>query len=693
MAESVSSLWSALNPSDSPVVHLSLSRPSHLFLGLGAPSPVYSLASTVFQDSMTLILSTLVPSITATASLYFFLQYLLKDQSFLEAEKAKAAKERQMAAKAAAEAKAPRAEGKLLDFKTATDIELIASSASEAPVIAFWAVMQPHITICRPSQQVSSSDITQIELPKSATVLQHLAVDKEGRFCAAADRNGEVYVWELSSGTQLSFQNESKSDASADLAEAPSIISLFSGPAQTHHAPPLPGQAHKVRQKGVVFYAARSDGSLDFWNCLHSTKGQIMAPLTDLPKRVRFHFLEADDTPASSDMAFARNNAQGAMEIWRRISDGSWAQDATMPTQLSDGGIQSMTLFTLAAHDQNYLMAVTGSPKGLVTIWEQVDSSWHVVAEIVASSAPVRQIRVLTGFNTSCDCSPALPNPGFVLAYETAGNITFQRLFKAVDESQCRCTSLHRRVRSDSEASEPVEIVEQGHASHKRSPLSTPKRPSTNANNESGQIEPDQSVASILSKADASPNSNTPRVPSNGNGPFVDVPSAASTVESSIFSLRTVESRSIPSDASGFWEQMGKASVVCGVQKSSKESDVGSWHVWSVDLQGPDKLFNKCLVSEIIVQPSAAPTRASSPTSEQERPSSVLRNRRKVSPRRRGDPLDVRNTTQEQVPQLFFSRIRAVAKAGSAVAATYGNNVILIEPPPRQKISSTHVGE
>lgn len=669
---SASALWPALNANNLPVTYLSVSAPGQILLSASGPSAAASMFTSVFSATATLLLGTIAPAVTMTAALYLLLHQLLRDKEFLAAEKLKAAEERRLAEKAAADATAPRARGRLVDYRTSTDIELLASSSTQDPLIAIWAVMSRHITLFRPDQAHQEATLVRLELPPSSAALQQLAIDQDGRFCAAADRMGHVYIWDVSTKALLTFEGP-QGHASEDL---PAVSLLFSGNAQNHNAPPLPGQAQKLKQRGVTFFAAQSDGSVQFWDCLQATRGESIPPLENQVKKIRFHLLSTNDAAPTSNLALARSHAQGPVEIWRRTTDGSWTEDGKLSVRSADGAVCSMTAVQLPTKDSSHSLLITGSTKGLLSIWEQVGQAWPLVAETQASSAPIRQLRALGGFNASCDCSPTVPSIGFALVYETAAQLTAQRIFQPASGVHCRCQKLTKRD-SSSEA------------------LFTPSIP-TNSTSPEPSV---QSSESTKLQEDGSSGLNSSASASSSYSILPRSQSAASPAlpTSSTLALRSDACRRWDSDVGGIWEQQSQTSILCGLQKASAGAKPGSWQAWSLDLQGADKLSSALLYSDITTHsPLAPPDHLASLSSTPEKAgsahaSSILRNR-KASPRRRQDPLNDQTegaaTTPDHAPQILFSSIRGFSKAGPAVAATFGNSVVLIDPPPRSTLMS-----
>lgn len=662
--QTASPMWFALEPTHSAFfVHLNVDKPYQLVLGGSPPSALGALLSYGLRSSFRLMVHVLLPCATFTTILYFVLQHLLQDKDYLEAEKLRVAKEREEAARLEAEAKAPRARGRLLHSSTLADVELVASSPANNAVMASWSVMQPHITLHRPCHPIEFAEPLRLELPEDSVALQHLVVDNDSRFCAAADRRGNVHIWDLKS---MELVRISGPESEKSQRKAP-IVGLYSGCAQASDAPPKPGQAQKVKQRGVVFFAARSDGTISYWNCLELLAGDSLGPPASAPSKVSFLPVHQTREYSSSGLLLGRSWSDHPVELWHRSEGEQWDLVGSLAVQSGKGVITDLASTAFLTSNGRVHVILASASDGSVDVWQKHADGLICLGSFEAASGSIDQMRVMPNFTAPCPCSVAQSSSGFLVACQSNDKLKLQHIIAPSEPARCLCPGLTTSgasvkasgaYRNGSLSSLALSAKRLSKASESESTSSDDTSP-TQTSSSSSEDNPGSSKGSL-------------RTSSVGTS-FLDEAGSGSALD-----LRLGACRHEEVDQMGIWEPLPNTTTFCGIRRRMIDGVVSPWEVWSVDLSSSQRLSSVCLTAPISSE--ASTSCAGSQNRQQDR--SQLR-QRKVSDsrRRREDPLECVGTTASQEPalQLLFSRVRSPAIAGHGIAASYGNAIVFIE--------------
>lgn len=606
-----SPLWTVLNPSNaSSVVHVNVDTPYKILVGASPVGLLRAALSAALASSAFVILHLVFPPVIATSSLYILLRHLLRDQQFLEDEKQKAAEQRARHSQDEAMKRTSRAQGRLLDYSTNADVELVASTEIADSPILTWSIMHSHIAVHSTSSSFQKNQkARRLSIPRSTGALQHLTLNADGSLCAAASQSGKIFIWDVESGALFDFSVHQQHDSSVVPVSLLFTCSLAAG-----SAPPKAGRV-RTKQHDTTFFVARTDGTVSAWDTCGSTVEEVISAPRSPSPNTRFYSL-----PDSQSLA--RCTTDGRIELWRYMQQ-TWSLSRVLHSPVNDDTVVHMLSFNLKGSTSGPEYLCTCSSKGHVYVWhpEEDHQSYYAARVFEGDGLQVQRACVMSS-STTCPCSPDLPHKGILLVHSFGSIVHIQQLFLPSTESRCRCASL---------------------------------------NSVSGQ------QASSIDLNPASPLNQ----------------SYAAQTQASLTKgcqLKRSWSREIAADPHGAWDQLGSSLVVAGVGKSTEIDGFPQWKVWSIDLAGPQGRTTRCLEGRIAYSDSPYDCNGVLRCRcENNCCDNGLRNRKRT--RRRDDPLNTPNTPESFAPQLIFSSIRSLSKSGTGLATSYGNAVLLIEPP------------
>ncbi|KAK4703362.1 hypothetical protein P7C70_g2854, partial [Phenoliferia sp. Uapishka_3] len=439
--------WRLINPGNSSSVHVYVEPVTVIKFhddGLAAPESAGNFVAAGQSMGITLALL-LLPIAVTTFLLYLILLYLLKDAELLVNRRTKSTTsgvEKQEKPEAGVDLIALRGEHE-------ADVEVVASSRD---LVVSWAGLDDSVSVWRRSGD-STSNFEAYHLPIPITAepasLILLALDGEGKFCAAATMTGRLVAWSLDRKLLIDFSM------------APSMsltlaTHLFPSPVRPRGTPAPPGANPRVERYG--FFSAHQDGTLALWDCTGCT-ASIIVPARPAVEGVKVRNFVVASPGTSSWPLFARFYSTGRLEVFKTQGGDSWDawasvfdHSTTTPsdpiTALSFGEFALDSSLTL--NPQGKAILVVGTLSGLVSLFDlEEDCRLCTVTEMPGA---VRQIRVTPALETKCPTCGEILSDGFFVMCSTRQLLSLLR----VSATGCTCTispSSHGLIRTSSTGS------------------------------------------------------------------------------------------------------------------------------------------------------------------------------------------------------------------------------------------------
>ena len=619
--------------------------PIRLTLATGPPTPSgFALPSFTLPFFLTA---------STTAALYFILTHLLRNGELLAAEKSRLAKEEAAKLAERKELAKPRVAGEALEVRTSSDIELLAVAPH---AIITWSILDSHLNLhelpCLQRTEVKSSRIP-LPFSQNKTAVAHIALSTDALYCAVADMDGQISVWDIEQSCKVDLASSSSAVGSTPLAWLVAASDL-----DRSQAPPT----SNTTSIDSAFYAARTDGSLARLDYTAHTTTIVVPPMYDAIGAISMIKLP-DFASQPFTISFARIASTGSMEVWSRHRNRlDWHMVAKIETLLKPNLVTSIAFVDAKLADVARPIVLVGTTEGSALMWDV--ETGDRIAELEPMSGPTLQIRslpaspmrYLDASDTLCDC--------FTLLLGTATTLHIRKILLPPSGTRISSYSALSMPRSPSRtlASSPSHLSDDSLAAYPLSPHSL--RRGIQANDKR-KAEGSEDLTDAL------------RPPTSTEGEPPPYPKW-------YFDLRVAELGSVTIDARGVWDVCG--SFATGISRNAgrgNSSPLDGWQVWSIDLTSLDasrgsggQLIPLCLpLAGPLDQPAL------------DRPSStangIYRRQRRADPlavpghvRPRSLPVETRQSDVKPT-QLAFARIRLfVASPGRTYIATGLGNAV-----------------
>ncbi|GAA5905025.1 uncharacterized protein JCM6883_004942 [Sporobolomyces salmoneus] len=648
------------------------------------------------------------------------------------------------------------------------DVELVANGGH---IIVSWAGLEEEIQVRRRIPSVapsstprpsfdrrdSSSDsppsfATRLHIPLAADPVSivSLAVDSEGKFCAAVTNRGRVFVWSLErGGTLVDFGS---SHPRALTVAAPGPTSAKDQKKAETPAPPLSFTGSRIKSSSEpCFYSLHAEGEVVRWNC-GSCEAETVAEADEKKEEdeeeiVRRQLIVPTNSfDGTTTPLLARTYKDGRLQLVRidtggsrRIvfdlnegGGGSIVALSTFPIVLSVVGLVVDHSIVAVSHPSNGIIFYALSPS------PSPSPSPAQIASLPPLDSPIRQIRLQSApSDTVCSSCLETIQDGFLASISTRTTLKVYRIFTppiSASIETCACNSSVDALEASRSRAASLTVVgaspamtrvlSNGGSSRRFSPRkkpTTPTRPVAFNSNPSSSPMPASSstdpflVAATYSDSNDPSTLGTPsqdRRPSfssqqrlspappppkrTQSGTSIDEISPPSTAKSSPESptdeggptqLRSLEVATVELDERSGWEVAGDRIVGLRRRKGT------GWEVWTLSLGRPGSKLEEGY------REGSTPLRHlldNLSSIDEEPPSSFLAPPRNPAVRRRRSPnipspySDSIAPSFDDAPSLPFSRVGPLTQSfsSSAVTVALGNQIVTLSPSKDTVISS-----
>ncbi|GAA5902765.1 hypothetical protein JCM5296_001275, partial [Sporobolomyces johnsonii] len=513
-----SAFWHLVNPSTASSVQVYLEPTISIQLfeegALAAPESVELAAVSAAEAGPSFVARAalvVLPIAAVMALLYLLLLYLLKDAELLQArwgsEERVSGREKDGQHGATGARRRRKTDGKPgarvevvkgLKARHKGDVELVASGGD---VVVSWAGLEEEVQVRRRAGGAGEdlpSSITQLHIPLSAepVSLVTLAVDEDGRFCAAATTKGRVLAWALQrGGTAIDFGTEIPSCGAVLALVAPSSASRGRrGTEQKKGATPAPPSTigGKGKEEGPSFFSLHRDGKVVRWDCGACRAVTIREALGEADQPVK-RTLVSPSTPVNGSTApfLAQTFFGGRLQLVQLDgTDGQVLFDHVVPepfTTLAIGSFPVLSSSTRAVVEQPLVAISTHSDS---TSLYTLSPTSTLLTTLSGFATPIRQLRLLHAPQDSAyPFCQELTTDGFLAALSSRTVLKVFRIFTpptpaSVEACICYTADALEAVRSraSSIATSPAmsRVLSNGASSRRFSPRkkpSTPTRP------------------------------------------------------------------------------------------------------------------------------------------------------------------------------------------------------------------------
>ncbi|GAA5954829.1 hypothetical protein JCM21900_005915 [Sporobolomyces salmonicolor] len=509
-----SAFWRLVNPSTASSVQVYLEPTISIQLfeegALIAPESVELAAVSAAEAGPWFVARAalvMLPIAAVMALLYLLLLYLLKDAELLQArwgsEERVSGREKdgqdgatgvrrkgKMGGKPAARVEVVKG----LKARHKGDVELIASGGD---VVVSWAGLEEEVQVRRRSGEAaedSPSSTTQLHIPLSAepVSLVTLAVDQDGRFCAAATTKGRVLAWALQrGGTVIDFGTEIPSCGAVLALVAPSSETRGRrGTEQKKGEWPAPPSTigGKGKEEGPSFFSLHRDGKVVRWDCGACRAVMIYEALGEVNQLVK-RTLVSLSTPINGSTApfLAQMFSDGRLHLVQLDgSDGQIIFDHVLPEPFATLAIGSFpVLSSTRALVEQPLVAIS-THSGDTSLYTLSPTPVRLTT-LSGFANPIRQLRLVQAPQDSvCPFCQELITDGFLAALSNRTVLKVFRIFTPSTPASveaCICNTADAldvvRSRVSSVATGPAmsRVLSNGASSRRFSPRKQPSTP------------------------------------------------------------------------------------------------------------------------------------------------------------------------------------------------------------------------
>lgn len=710
-------LWRAINPQNWPSVRITISAPSIIILPSPrnpiTPKDILRLAEPISRAAwlpqikklLYLAKVLILPQALTAGSLWALLRYLLKDADLLDAQRDRLGRGEEACFDDRighdGASLAARAAVHMLPCGHACDIERISASRDGGTVVT--AGLDNSIALWRFADTAGTGTREMLKLPERmrSSAIVAVAVCPEGRYVAAASRQGLVQIWRVGQNDSsktlplITTRQDSKRLIAIQFDSATQILEdPFRAPTQQIGTPP---RLVMVYGDGTVLAVPEPDTIMTLHEAGESDTRTLL--------------LRTDDEDDMALLAFGHHGQSliRRSEQWRPVPLDSHSAPGDRITAIS----------AIRHQGQDTSLIAIGRHSGLVEIFDV--SSGELAGSIGQSQHLDRISRVdlAPPLASRCTGCGTTSSAGFIVVSSSGDQVYVDRLIPP-NTLICRCSVPRRSIedvntrpylsRSPSDGV-PVKtrsteslVVPPCSARARLSPSSSPRRsPSLLPPTSNGEFPLSSHGTRKLSAYQPydSSNMSTPISASHGNMPTaatsvgyvaVEEPNQIQTQTPAVGSGWT-DMEILPFGAvlapSGTWTIV--SDTIVGLRRSSSGIGHDQWQIWTIDLTAPynGSVLNVDTSSLADLEEETRQAVYESITDDHGGiPTNVQRAERLHSISGRATFPSIRGSfSVPTFPTLAYVDIRTIATKGDdSVVVGFGNQLGVITVPPRQSL-------